>query len=51
MFPATNKMPLEPEVLSLHAEVVHVEIQMTLDCSIVLDTIPGSQTVLIPDRA
>jgi hypothetical protein len=43
MLPATNGMPLEPEVFYLHAEVVCAEIQNTLDCLIVPDNIPCLQ--------
>lgn len=43
MFPATNLMSLEPEVFYLNVEVVCAQIQNTLDCLILLDTIPWLQ--------
>jgi hypothetical protein len=43
MFPATNLMPLEPELFYLNVEVVCAQIQNTLDCLILLDTIPWLQ--------
>jgi hypothetical protein len=43
MFPATNLMPLELEVFYLNVEVVCAQIQITVDCLIMLDTIPWLQ--------